>query len=623
MTITRYLILFLIVLVTSGASYAQYSAQVLSIIPAPLKSSVQNGSFLLKKSTIIEYDARAVKAVANLRLFLSENYQVDLPAPPPKKSGPLKGNRIVLTTTNTENVHPDGYELTISKQEIQIKGTEVGLFYGVQTLIQLMLDHPALPARLPCAQISDQPRFSYRGFMLDVSRHFAPVDEVKQLLRLMAQYKMNKFHWHLTDNQGWRIEIKKYPKLTSIGATGNHSDPNHPPKFYTQQDIREVIQYAADLHITVIPEIEMPAHSRAVLNAYPELRCEKPSGDQPLPDNAPYYSIFCPTEKTFTFLEDVLTEVMALFPGKYIHIGGDEANKIPWKQSEFAQSLISRLDLKDEHGLQSYFIQRIEKFVNARGKVIIGWDEILEGGLAPNAVVMSWQGEQGGIAAARQKHAVIMTPRTSGLYFDFPQSAAPEERFISLLSTLKDVHDYDPVPKVLNKEEKSYIFGVQANLWTERLASTDARTYMIYPRLFALAETGWTSQQHKNYQRFTLALSKQLAFLDKKGINYRVPAASADTTLITNGINYELKRPFRDAKIYYTLNTEIPGESSKVYSGPIRIAPAPGSKITLKSIVITSSGRRSLVSTVVFRNDLKKPAVRTTSINSKNSNKNE
>lgn len=570
------------------------------VVPRPLQVTAQSGNFLLSSNTVILHGKAGARAAESLQAFIYENYHLRLRIVRDRVPQATR-NVVSLVDVGQKAIAPEGYELNITAGGIRIDGTQAGLFYGIQTLIQLLLDQRKLPVNLPCGVIKDEPRFAYRGFMLDVSRHFSTVDEIKELLTLMSQHKMNRFHWHLTDNQAWRIEIKKYPKLTSVGATGNHSDPTAEAKFYTQDQIREVVAFAEKLNITIVPEIEMPAHSKAALTAYPELRCESANAPELAP-NAPHFTVFCASDATFTFLENVLSEVIALFPGEYIHIGGDEANKIPWKQSAFSQKLIRELDLEDEHGLQSYFIKRIEKFVNSKGRSIIGWDEILEGGLAPNATVMSWQGEQGGIAAAKQQHKVIMTPRTSGLYFDFPQSAHSEERFISLLGTLKNVYDYNPIPKSLTEAQQRYILGVQANLWTERLPTRASRTYMMYPRLFALAETGWTASARKDYEDFNVRLSRQLAYIDRKGINYRVPTATVDTSIVTDSISYELAVPFKGTRIYYTLDGKMPTDRHEEYVVPIIIKVPENTKKVLKTMVVTPYGRRSLVSTVTFEN---------------------
>jgi len=397
-----------------------------------------------------------------------------------------------------------------------------GIFYALQTLYQL------LPAdiygknrsdikkwEIPCVNIEDAPRFSYRGLHLDVCRHFFPVEFIKKYIDAMAIHKLNRFHWHLTDDQGWRIEIKKYPLLTEIGSQRpetliGHYYENMPQQFdnktyggyYTQDEAREIVKYAASKFITVIPEIEMPGHAMAAIAAYPYLSCTQ----KPLNVATKwgvFDDVFCTRETNFTFLEDVLSEIMAIFPSEYIHIGGDECPKTRWKNCPDCQARIKKLKLKDEHELQSYFIQRIEKFVNAQGRKIIGWDEILEGGLAPNATVMSWRGIDGGIAAAKSGHNVIMTPM-SHCYFDFYQAEpATEPTAIGGYVPLIKVYDFEPVPKVLTAEEAKYIIGAQANVWTEYITSASHVEYMAYPRASALSEVLWTNPENKNWTRFS------------------------------------------------------------------------------------------------------------------------
>ena len=370
----------------------------------------------------------------------------------------------------------------------------------------------------------------------DVARHFFPVSFIKKYIDILAMHKMNTFHWHLTEDQGWRIEIKKYPKLTEIGSVrketlighGGSSSDNRTfdgeeyGGFYTQEEVKEVVAYAASNHITVIPEIELPGHASAAVAAYPELGN---TGEQieVVTRWGVFYDIFAPKEETFEFLEDVLTEVMELFPSKYIHIGGDEAPKNQWEESEFAQEVIKREGLKDEHELQSYFIGRIEKFLNSKGRDIIGWDEILEGGLAPNATVMSWRGEEGGIEAAKQRHNVIMTPSTY-LYFDYYQvdveEQQNEELSIGGYLPLERVYSYNPTPAELTQDEQKYILGAQANVWTEYMKTPERVEYMILPRLTALSEVVWTQHELKDYEDFIVRLDSFTERYDALGLNY-------------------------------------------------------------------------------------------------------
>ncbi|MFN1834557.1 beta-N-acetylhexosaminidase [Balneola sp. MJW-20] len=452
-----------------------------------------------------------------------------------------KDTVIILELTGTDAVpQPEGYTLSVDPSAIRIQASSyAGLFYGIQTLRQLLpsetgFNDPSLMPRntepsIPAMEIKDHPRFEYRGMHLDVARHFFPADFVKRYIDLMAMHKMNRFHWHLTEDQGWRIEIKKYPKLTTIGAwrdstlIGNYGSGEYDGirhgGFYTQEEIREIVSYAAERYVTIIPEIEMPGHSSAALAAYPEFGCfDKEYKVQST--WGVFEDIYCPKEETFGFLEDVLTEVMELFPGTYIHIGGDEAPKKQWQQSEIAQEVIKREGLADEHELQSYFITRIEQFLNANGRQIIGWDEILEGGLAPQATVMSWRGEAGGIEAAQMKHDVVMTPGGTNYFDHYQADPSSEPIAIGGYTNLEDIYRYEPVPDTLTEEEAKYILGAQGNVWTEYMHTPDKVEYMAYPRAAALAEVVWTPAENKNWLEFWARMQTHFKRLDALGVNY-------------------------------------------------------------------------------------------------------
>jgi hexosaminidase len=445
-----------------------------------------------------------------------------------------KGVAITLRTAADTALHTEGYRLNILPSGISIEAQEgPGLFYGVQTLIQLI---GAYGNDLPQAAIVDYPRFSYRGLHLDVGRHMFSADAIKKYIDILAHHKFNRFHWHLTEDQGWRIEIKKYPKLHEIGAyrketvIGHASTATRGKKkdfdgkryggFYTQEEIKEIVKYAADRYVTVIPEIELPGHALAALSAYPELGCT----------GGPYEAattwgvfddVFCAgKEGTFEFLQGVLDEVVELFPSKYIHIGGDESPKTRWKACPYCQKRIKNEKLHDEHKLQSYFIQRVEKYLNSKGRQIIGWDEILEGGLAPNATVMSWRGEEGGIAAAKQNHDVIMTPG-NWCYFDHYQDTSKSEPLaIGNYTPVKEVYSYEPIPPSLSKEEAKHVLGAQANVWTEYIPNSDHLEYMVYPRASAMAEVLWSPQSARNYDNFLLRMKEHFERLDEWNVNY-------------------------------------------------------------------------------------------------------
>lgn len=425
-------------------------------------------------------------------------------------------------------IHPEGYVLEVKPEIVTVSAsTATGLFYGLQSLLQLMKPDERGGWTVPAVTVKDSPRFGYRGFMIDVSRHFRPKEFVKKQIDAMARYKLNRLHLHLTDAAGWRIEIKKYPRLTSFAAWRpeaewkkwwntadgrkycEREDPAAQGGYYTQEDIRELVRYAAERHITIIPEIEMPAHSEEVLTAYPELSC---SGE-------PYKNAdFCVgNEETFTFLEDVLTEVMELFPSQYIHVGGDEAGKAAWKTCPKCQKRMKDEQLDNVDELQSYLIHRVEVFLNAHGRKLLGWDEILQGGLAPNATVMSWRGEQGGIAAVKSGHQAIMTPG-SHCYIDSYQDAPySQPEAIGGYLPLEKVYSYNPIPASLTPDEAKLIYGVQANLWAEYIQTDEHCEFMIYPRILALAEVAWSAPERKSWTDFRPRALKAVGYLQSKG----------------------------------------------------------------------------------------------------------
>jgi hexosaminidase len=427
---------------------------------------------------------------------------------------PLPGlTNVFLSIGRIKSKHPEAYEIRMKNNRIDVvANTKTGVFRAVNTLWQLvLLGRETEQQVIASVNIQDQPKFEWRGMHLDVCRHFFPVKFIKKYIDLLALYKMNVFHWHLTEDQAWRIEIKKYPKLTEIGAwrKGTMVGPYDEQKFdtiryggfYTQEQIKEIVQYAADRHITVVPEIEMPGHALAALAAHPEFSCtggpfEVARGWGVFDD------VFCAKDETFQFLEDVLSEVLELFPSTYIHIGGDECPKVRWKSCAKCQNTMKQNGLKDEHELQSYFVQRIEKFLNSKGRKLIGWDEILEGGLAPGAAVMSWRGTQGGIEAARMKHHVVMTPG-SHCYFDHYQGNPKYEPLaFGGYTTLEKVYGFNPIPAELNKKEAQYILGAQGNVWTEYMDSEKQVEYMVLPRLLALSEVLWGTSNPVMYDRF-------------------------------------------------------------------------------------------------------------------------
>ncbi|TKC09118.1 beta-N-acetylhexosaminidase [Pedobacter frigoris] len=606
----------------------------MGIIPAPVSVTKKSGSFKLDKTVVlVSADAANAKVtdLLNAAIVTKAGYALR-----EVKTAGASDRAIVITSAGADKLPAEGYTIDITDKKITITGKDAGLFYAVQSAIQLLPEKKNDQIVVNAATINDYPRFKYRGMHLDVGRHMFPVAFVKKYIDIMSQYKLNTFHWHLTEDQGWRIEIKKYPKLTSVGGSRNGTIIGHHPGvatdnevykgFYTQNEVKEIVAYATARFINVIPEIEMPGHASAAIAAYPELSCF-PDRDTFVDAKTPWAGsrkgkqvqqqwgvfddVFVPSENTFKFLENVLDEVIALFPSKYIHIGGDESPKEYWKESEFCQKLIKQLGIKDEHELQSYFIQRIEKYLNSKGRSIIGWDEILEGGLAPNATVMSWRGTAGGIAAAKQKHDVIMTPNGNGLYFDHKQSESVDEPTnIGGLSNYAKVYSYDPIPAELTADEKKHVIGVQANLWTEYVRTPEKVEYFIFPRIFSLSEIAWSPVERKDIKNFSEErLPLHLAKLDREKINYWVPAPIGLKDKVMNGqdFNIELKEPVPGAKIYYTFDLTRPSENGNLYKGPIKVVVPQGQKRVLKTIVITPGGRRSVVTETILNNgaDLK------------------
>lgn len=510
-------------------------AQLPDLIPLPVKmtSVASTEGFILNNNTVIRTnDTTLAKSVSFLKSYLQSQYKIQLPAV--DMTNKRDKNVIILARYASLVAEPGRYQLSVSRNTITISAsTEEGFFYGVQTLIQLLpLKANGPNLKIASVEITDYPRFEYRGMHLDVSRHFFDVKFVKKYIDYLAMHKMNFFHWHLTDDHGWRIEIKKYPALTEVGAWRNGTIIGRYPGigndgvryggYYTQEEIKEVVRYAQDRYITVVPEIEMPGHNMAVLAAYPQFSTT-PQQPKKVAETwgifNKFNNVLVPSDETFGFLEDVLTEVIALFPSPYIHIGGDECAKIWWKQSDFTQKLIKEKNLKDENGVQSYFIHRIEAFLNSKDKTIIGWDEILDGGLAPNAIVMSWRGEKGGIAAAKQKHKVIMTPENF-MYFNHSQFIKEDSLTAARLVPLETVYGYEPVSAALSQAEQSYIWGAQGNLWTEYIPNPERAEYMLFPRLDALSEILWSPKSKRNYPDFMRRLKTQFKRYDRLGINY-------------------------------------------------------------------------------------------------------
>jgi hexosaminidase len=511
----------------------------LAIIPAPVSITQMKGDFVFsEKSRIIlsVLDNKTKLAADCLAGLVMNSTGINLPVEKGRKSA--RNSVFMVLDSAIEN--DEGYLLTVTPKKIVIRAkSAAGLFYGVQTLRQLLpveVESPSLVEGLvltvPACEIKDEPRFSYRGMHLDVGRHMFPIGYIKRYIDMIALHKMNRFHWHLTEDQGWRIEIKKYPKLTEVGSFRKETLVGHGRErpfrydgkpyggFYTQDEVKEIIEYAASKFVTVVPEIEMPGHAMAALASYPGLGCT--GGPYEVQTRwGVFDDVYCAgKEETFKFLEDVLSEVIDLFPSEYIHIGGDECPKTRWEKCPLCQKRIKDEGLKDEHELQSYFIKRIEEFVRSKGRRIIGWDEILEGGLAPEATVMSWRGTTGGIAAARQNHDVIMTPYTY-VYLDYYQ-CEPEGEPLAIggYLPLEKVYSYNPMPDELTADEQKHILGVQGNLWSEYLSTPEQMEYMAYPRMFAISEIGWAPERLKDFEDFLARLNILKKRYDAIGINY-------------------------------------------------------------------------------------------------------
>ncbi len=607
-----------ILLVITLAFSFQSFAQEINIIPQPVSVNHKQGSFQLNKATVLVTLNKADKpSVDFFNDYLQKYYGFKLMVANKLPAS----NYIGISTWNDPSFadKKEHYQLIVDPKFIRITApSHHGSFLAIQSLIQLLpvsrIQHPVSGIQLPSVVIEDSARFGYRGMHFDVCRHFFSIDYVKKYIDYLALHKFNTFHWHLTDDQGWRIQIKKYPKLTSVGGwrngtiigryPGKGNDSIHYGGFYTQDEIREVVRYAADRFITVIPEIEMPGHASAAIAAYPELSCfpnedtkvakgtawaGSTKGKQVQQAWGVFDDIFCAgKENTFKFLEGVLDEVLPLFPSKFIHIGGDEAPKAHWKRCPNCQQRIKTLGLKDEHELQSYFIQRMEKYLNGKGRQIIGWDEILEGGLAPNATVMSWRGEKGGIEAAKQKHTVIMTP-SSHVYFDHQQTRNEDSVTIGGFSPIEKVYAYEPIPKVLSDEEGKYVLGAQANLWAEYIKNTRKVEYQLFPRIAALSEVLWTPKEKKDSADFERRLMTQFKRYDLWGVNYSKAFLQIKSTILptpdNSGLLYKLESKFKGGWITTNINRV---DSIDVYLQPVSI----NRSLTIYSSLIDSTNKK-------------------------------
>ncbi len=597
----------------------------LPLIPRPMQVLPAGGAFELRAGVGVRLAQGSSQEAESVAERWAASARRATGHPLPVATGPCQRASVCLRVIGQGPA--EGYALVVTRDSVVVAGNDhAGLFYGLETLSQLLPPRPVAgdagsgrPVRIPAATVTDAPRFPWRGMHLDVGRHFFGPEFVKRYIDQMARYKVNRFHWHLTEDQGWRIQIERYPRLTDVAAwrretmVGKNFEPyvgdgRRYGGFYTKDEIRDIVAYARERYVTIVPEIELPGHSTAALAAYPELACT----DGPFEVATTwgvFEDIFCPKEGTFTFLEGVLTEVMELFPGEYIHIGGDEAPKARWEASEVAQEVMRRERLADESELQSWFVRRIERFLDAHGRRLIGWDEILEGGLAPNATVMSWRGVQGGIEAARQGHDVIMTP-TSHLYFDYLQGDTAQEPLgIGGFLPLERVYAFEPVPEELSATEARRVLGAQANLWTEYIPTEDHAEYMLNPRLLALSEVVWSPAGARDFRDFTQRLPWHLERMDGSGIRYRIPDVLG---LARDGLTLEKKAKVELAAaasgvIRYTLDGTDPTATSPAYVRPLELDVEDGA-VTVSARLFTGGGQAGPMRRAMFSRATPRPA---------------
>lgn len=592
------------------------------IIPAPREIKAIGKDLLIgpDDSIVISYASESMRESAiQLQEILEDEFDLDVTIS--KNKPHRKAKAIIMSSEGCDS--EEGYRLEVSTSGIVLNGSRAGLFYAAQSLVQMIkaASRDSENLIVPGVRINDSPRFRYRGIMQDVGYHIYPVDFIKRQIDYLAKYKMNVYHWHLTEDHGWRIESKKYPKLNEISSWRaqtciSHYDDNYSGMdaiqyggFYSQEDIRDVVAYAEERHVTVIPEIELPGHTLAVLAAYPELACNE--GPFKVAESWGIYDdVFCAgKEEVFRFLEDVLTEIMDLFPSEYIHIGGDECPKDRWRKCPLCQERIRKEGLQDEYELQSYFITRIEKFINSKGRKIIGWDEILEGGLAKDATVMNWRDTTEGVKAVKQGHDVIMSPNAY-LYFDYIQGDREQEPLAIGwgCNPIEKVYAYEPVPEGLSPEAENRIIGVEAPLWTEHMETYRKVEYMLFPRLMALAELAWTPKDGKDSRNFfEERLPVHLGWLDNTDIIYRVPEPIGMKNEVLYGSDFllELKSPVEGADIYYNFDGQTPRETDYLYEKPVEIHVHEGEMREVKAMVITPSGKRSNYVRTIYDNRAK------------------
>ena len=594
----RISILILLTIVCLGCnkkSTKAYTEEDITIIPKPKQVTLNPGAFSITENTkLVALDDATSEALEMLQTNFKNvaDWKLEIVASEPAS------NYIVLT--HDDSLQNENYQMEVTSDKIVIRANDqAGYLYGIQSLQQLLpveFEGNTLVENIhwevPNVIINDGPRFKWRGVMLDLSRHFLDKDYIKNTIDQLAKHKMNVLHLHLVDDQGWRIEIKKYPKLTEVGAWRVNQEELHwnsrePVKagqkgtyggFFTQDELKEIVAYAASKNVEVVPEIEMPAHVTSAIAAYPHLKCFENPEAIGVPSGGvwPITDIYCAgKESTFEFLEDVLLEVMEIFPSQYIHIGGDEATKTNWEQCPFCKKRMANENLKDVEELQSYFIKRMEKFINAHGKRLVGWDEILEGGLAPDATVMSWRGFEGGLEAAQHGHDVVMTP-TSYCYFDYYQGPQNEEPLaIGGYLPLSKVYQFDPVVETMTEEEAAHVLGGQANLWTEYIPTAEHAEYMLYPRLAALSETVWSPKDARNWDDFAHRMETQYKRYENQGVNVAKSAflvtSKTEADPETKTVTLTLQNEFPNANIRYQFGDEALTQNSTVYTNPIEI----------------------------------------------------
>lgn len=576
----------------------------INIIPMPMSLTQGQGKFEVTEKTVLSASDDASKTIAEyFATIMRKSTGYKLPVENGEKD-------ICLSIDASLDLNDEGYTLKSDEKGVRIVGkTAQGLFYGMQSLMQL------LPAEIqsknavdsvcwsiPSVDIKDQPAFSYRGMHLDVCRHFLPVEEVKKHIDIISLFKINRLHFHLTEDQGWRIEIKKYPKLTEIGSKRIEGDGTEYSGYYTQEEIKDLVKYAEERFVTIVPEIELPGHAMAAIASYPELSTD-PSKEYKVRhiwgvEDDVYDAS---NEKVFEFISDIFDEIAPLFPSKYIHIGGDECPKISWKNSAKCQAFMRANNIKTEEELQSYFIKRAEKIAEEHGKYIIGWDEILEGGLPETATVMSWRGEEGGITASNQGHDVIMTPGSGGLYLDHYQGDPMVEPLaIGGYATLEKTYSYDPVPNDIKEENRHHILGAQGNVWAEYLYTPELFDYRAYPRILAIAELTWTPKDKKNFDDFSRRLNNAYVRLDAFNANYHIPIpeqpnGSCDNIVFVDSTVLTLKTT-RSMPIVYTTGNEELTASSQLYTSPISIK----ENTVVKTACVLPSGKMSSVRKITF-----------------------